>query len=102
MCHFFSSFQRCSDTIISLLIPILIPGLWVLAIDTSVGLKNKEEEEEDLKCFVAGMLVALSDSSEINFFFRALKTVVARGSTVQLPVLALGAINFRCVTLSRA
>ena len=67
-----------------------------------MGLKNKEEEEEDFKCFVADMLVALSDSSEINFFYSTLKTVVARGSTVQLPVLALRAIDFRCLTLGRA
>ena len=37
---------------------------------------------------IADMLLAPSDSSESNFFFTPRKTVVARGNTAQLPVLA--------------
>ena len=42
-------------------------------------------------CQIADMLLAPSDSHEINLFATTIKTVVAKGSTAQLPVLAFRA-----------
>ena len=72
---------------------LLVPPLQITTLHTEhvtilmVGLSRVKY------CQIADMLRAPSDSCEINFFSVALKTVVAKGSTAQLPVLAFSAVK---------